>query len=229
MDQTNFNRKDTAYSYIRGKILNCEYYPGQTISDRQIAAEIGVGRTPVREALITLHKENLVDVFPRKETCAKVITASDVIEIYQLRKIIEPTVATKFKRNINSKSLMDFSDKFNDIQNEDGPESNKKFYALDIEFHQFIIAATENKRLVRLFSELMQNTYRIGILSTLVHSGNPKKITYQEHNRIVRAILMENDAEIEEAIVSHINRSLISAMETINVAAFTPDSASGSN
>nr|WP_319490000.1 GntR family transcriptional regulator [uncultured Caproiciproducens sp.] len=222
MENSTSNLKATAYAYIKEKILNCEYYPGQNISEKQIVETICAGRTPVREALITLQKENLVEVYPRKGTCAKTIITSDVMELYQLRKLIEPTVAVKFKRNINYAKLLEFDSKFKENSDHSGSESDKQFYSLDVEFHQFIVNSTENSRLIRMFRELMQDTYRIGIFSALLHNNNSKAATYSQHNRIVQSILMEDDAEIEAAFTSHINNSLVSALETLRKAPLTP-------
>lgn len=209
------NLKDIAYQFIKDKVLNCEFYPGQDISEKQIAETIGAGRTPVREALLMLQKENLIEIYPRSGTRAKRILPEDTAQLYQIRKLIEPTVAIKYKNQIDSITLLDFERRFDALKSCTKLEDERQFYALDIEFHQFIVDAPGNTRLSRSFREIMQDTYRVGILSMLQHRNSPRQDTLAEHRRIIRAILMEDDQEIEAAFTEHINHSLLSSLETL--------------
>ena len=209
------NLKDTAYKFIKDKVLNCEFFPGQEISEKQIAETIGAGRTPVREALLMLQKENLIEIYPRSSTRAKRILPEETAELYQIRKLIEPTVAIKYKNQIDSIALLDFEKRFDAIKFNNKLEDERQFYALDIEFHQFIVDTPGNARLSYYFHEIMQDTYRVGILSMLQHRNSPRKDTQAEHRRIIRAILMEDDQEIEAAFIEHINHSLLSSLETL--------------
>lgn len=209
------NLKDSAYQFIKDKVLNCEFYPGKEISEKQIAETIGTGRTPVREALLMLQKENLIEIYPRSSTRAKKILPEETAQTYQIRKLIEPTVAIKFKNQINSIELLNFEKRFDEMKHRTNLEDERQFYSLDIEFHQFIVDTPGNERLSRYFHELMQDTYRVGILSMLQHRNSPRQETLSEHRRIIRAILMEDDREIETAFAEHINHSLLSSLETL--------------
>lgn len=222
MLELNTNLKETAYTYIKDKILNCEYYPGQDISEKQIVEMIRTGRTPVREALIMLQRENLVEIYPRKGTCAKTITIPDTIELYQLRKLLEPAAAKNFKQHISPEKLLEFDAEFLKLCNDTDPNNEKKFYRLDVAFHQFIIDSTGNTRLIEIYQKLLQDTYRIGIFSMLQHNNNSKNSTYSAHHRIIQALLTEDDNEIEAAFTLHINQSLISALKTLKNVRDTP-------
>ncbi|WP_101910181.1 GntR family transcriptional regulator [Marasmitruncus massiliensis] len=209
------NLKDTAYKFIKDKVLNCEFYPGQEISEKQIAETIGAGRTPVREALLMLQKENLIEIYPRSSTRVKRILPEETAQTYQIRKLIEPTVAIKYKNQMNSIILLNFEKRFDEMKHRTNLEDERQFYSLDIEFHQFIVDTPGNARLSRYFHELMQDTYRVGILSMLQHRNSTRQETLSEHRRIIRAILMEDDREIEAAFAEHINHSLLSSLETL--------------
>ena len=56
-----------AHEYLYRKIISCEYLPGQELNEKQLLEETSFGRTPLREALLMLQRENLIDIFPRKE------------------------------------------------------------------------------------------------------------------------------------------------------------------
>ena len=90
-------RKETlseqAYRVIKEKIVYCEWKFGEEIDQRMLAKELGFNSiTPVREALILLQNEKLVNIIPRKGMLVSDVSISDVLENYQLREIIEPTV-----------------------------------------------------------------------------------------------------------------------------------------
>lgn len=212
---TSTNLKDTAYEFIKNKVLNCEFYPGHDISEKQIAETIGAGRTPVREALLMLQKENLIEIQPRSSTRVKQILPEETAQLYQIRKLIEPTVAIKYKNQMDSIALLDFEKRFDELKNSNNLEDERQFYALDIEFHQFIVDTPKNTRLSGYFREIMQDTYRMGILSMLQNRNTPRQDTLSEHRRIIRAILMEENHEIEAAFIEHINHSYLSSLETL--------------
>jgi DNA-binding GntR family transcriptional regulator len=213
-----YNLKESAYAYIKERILNCEYLPGEVLVEKQLTEAIGAGRTPVREALITLQSENLIEIFPRRGTCAKSIEEEDVLEMFALRKMIEPASVMSNKTSIDLEKLYHYDAAFKELSLQVGKEADRKFYALDIEFHQYLVNCSKNKRLIRIFNILMQDTYRIGMYSTLYSQGNSKLTTYGQHNRIINAILEESEEPIRAAFLSHINYSLIASLETLRTA-----------
>ncbi|MDR2133570.1 MAG: GntR family transcriptional regulator, partial [Treponema sp.] len=193
------NMKEKACNCLKDKILNCEYLPGQSISEKQIANLLKTGRTPVREALIMLQKEGLVDIFPRSDTRAKTITLEDTIQLYQLRKLIEPAAVIEYKNQIDSMKLLEYDKIFRDSCLDSGYESNIVFYKQDIAFHTFLIDSARNAWLSKIFGEIMQHTYRLGIFSTIQSHHNTKLETCKEHHDIIQSVLMEDVARIERA------------------------------
>lgn len=217
MENNASNLKETAYDFIKEKLLTCEIYPGQSISEKQIAETLGIGRTPIREALLMLQKENLIDIYPRRGTCAKRIIASDMIELYQIRKLIEPVTATQYKGQIDILKLQDFERRFMDNYRLE-PLNEQNDYTLDAEFHQYLVDVANNSRLSLLFRNVQQEMIRVGLLSAKLHLNNPRENTLEQHRGIIRSILMENDREISESIREHLNTSMLISLETIRVA-----------
>ena len=209
------NLKTFAYEQIKEKILCCDYLPGQSLNEKQLAEEIGAGRTPVREALLALSNESLIKIVPRKGTFVTELTIPGIKELYQLRKIVEPEATITFKKQIDLTQLLDFDRQFLNICGQTGQEADREFYRLDIRFHQFIIDSTNNQMLIDIFKDMMQRIYRIGIYSTLLKSCNTKQDTYREHKAIIEAIISEDDSMIKNSYISHINHSLISSINTL--------------
>ena len=87
---------DRALTYLREKIQNCELMPGELLSEKGLCEEIGCGRTPVREALLTMKGEGLIEIFPRRGIRVTPFTRDGICQIYQIRKLIEPAVCTRY-------------------------------------------------------------------------------------------------------------------------------------
>ena len=86
---------DEAYQKLRLRILNDELPPGAQALEQEIADALGISRTPVREALIRLEKEGLVEVLPRRGMRVLPLSPTDMREIYELLYSLEPTAAAR--------------------------------------------------------------------------------------------------------------------------------------
>ena len=78
----------------------CQYMPGEAVNELKIMEETGIGRTPVREALLALKEEGLIEIRPRKGTFACAITEFQINEMYQIRRLLEPISAVKYKQRL---------------------------------------------------------------------------------------------------------------------------------
>ena len=75
------SQTELAYNYLLNKILSCEYLPGQEISEKMLNDQLSFGRTPIREALVTLKSQNLITVYPRKGMQIRPFTKKYINEI----------------------------------------------------------------------------------------------------------------------------------------------------
>lgn len=211
--ETPLNEK--AYLYIKRKVLDCEYLPGEKLFEKQISNDIDIGRTPVREALLQLQGEGFVEIVPRQGIFVKEITNTEVSELYQLRKLIDPNVAANYKRSIDKTQLINYSILFSKLNEQPQKEIDKEYYQTDIEFHSFIVEATNNSLLVDFYDKVMKKQYQLGIYSSLLKKNNTREQTTHEHQAIIKAILAEDDEEIHNTVLAHINSSLLSSLETL--------------
>lgn len=203
------NLKDLAYNYIKQKILTCELMPGYRLKEKDLMDQINVGRTPVWEALLRLEQENLVKINPRSGTYVKAIEMDAVLELYQLRKIIEPSTAVIIKDKIDSMKLLDFCDTFKSA------EAGIISHQLDTEFHEYIISCTGNKRLIDFFNTMMESIFRLDIYNTLQMVNNSQQTTYEEHYAIAQAIIMGDNDLIRKTYIDHINHSQFASITAL--------------
>lgn len=220
MNKQKTSQKDTAYAYMKGRLLSCAYLPGEALKESEIAAETRLGRTPIREALLKLQNEGFIDIFPRQGTRAKEITEQAVLELYQMRRIIEPSAAVKCRAQIDNVHLLDFQRRFHrfDEKKEYDP---REFFALDTEFHRYLIDCIGNHTLTTVFCRLMQQSYRIHMLGVLADVPADYTRLSQQHIQMIHALLVEKADEIENIFSLHINTCRIAALQVLQTAKLT--------
>src|ERR1044071_7390532 len=89
---------DRAYEVVRERLVMLDIRPGEPINDDALAGEFGLGRTPVREALKRLERDRLVIAYPRRGTFATAVDMTDLADISEIRRQLEPTAAARAAR-----------------------------------------------------------------------------------------------------------------------------------
>ncbi len=192
--------KEEVYRTLKDRIVSCELLPGSVIAEEKLCEEFGVSRTPVRESLLRLEREHLVEIYPRKGTFVSQISLHDIYEIFQIRLIIEPRVAKMVCRSLDASRLADYLRRFREVANcRDGSSA---WFDLDRSFHSYLIESSQNRRLVDLYSGIMDQNFRVRILAGRLPSRIDEMI--REHEDIIEALLDMDESRIEEAMVAHV-------------------------
>ncbi|SHE76340.1 GntR family transcriptional regulator [Alkalibacter saccharofermentans] len=198
--------KDLAYKSIKDKILKCELVPGSIISEAAIVLELGISRTPIREALLRLSQENFVTIYPRKGIIVSQITVKDIHEVFQIREIVEPEIAKMACKNMSKEFLLDLKRRFDEIPfNLDGSQANE-YFDLDIEFHKYIISCGNNSKLTEFTDKIFDLDYRIRVMSTL-EIDDVEKRSKPEHFEIIDALIEQDLDKIEKSIRIHLKNA----------------------
>ena len=206
------SQSQQVYNHLKRAINNCKYMPGQEISEKMLFEELPFGRTPIRETLLQLQKEGLVEIFPRRGMRIAPITNELVNDLYQTRKIIEPNVAMSFAALYPKQKLFEYEH----LLRYSGNMTDEEFYSLDIKFHIFLVDTAQNKLLSSIFSDLMWHQYRLAMYAAMLRK-NTREANDPEHLRIIHAILEENATEIRSAIIQHINSSMLSTFRSLDL------------
>lgn len=197
-----------AYEYLYQKIVSCEYLPGQELNEKQLLEETSFGRTPLREALLMLQAENLIDIFPRKGMRITPFTEKSIDDLYQTRKLIEPTVCRKYITMYSKSKLLEFLKQFE--RAEKGSDYDE--FQIDTSFHSYLIGITENNILINLYQSVMIQQMRLAVYAALNDDQN-RVGNLDQHRAIIDALLRENEEDVQDAIVLHINHSLIKSLK----------------
>lgn len=189
-----------AYEYLYNKIISCEYLPGQELNEKQLLEETTFGRTPLREALLMLQSENLIEIFPRKGMRITAFTEKSIDDLYQTRKLIEPTVGRKYITLYSKSKLLEFQKMFERAEN----ASDVEEFRVDTSFHSYLISITDNNILINMYRSVMIHQMRLAVYAAMLDSSN-RVGNLQQHKAIIDALLRENEDDVQDAIVLHIN------------------------
>ena len=188
-----------AYEYLYRKIVSCEYLPGQELNEKQLLEETSFGRTPLREALLMLQAENPIDIFPRKGMRITPFTEKSIDDLYQTRKLIEPTVCRKYISMYSKSRLLEYLKQFEKAAA--GPD-----------YDEFQIDITGNEILINLYQSVMIQQMRLAVYAALKDDQN-RVDNLEQHRAIIDALLRENEDAVQDAIILHINHSLIKSLK----------------
>lgn len=213
--ETNANR---AYQHLRGKLLAGDFEPGARLLYGPIGKEIGISATPVREAAGLLAQEGLVDLVPNMGAIVRTLNRTDLIEIYEVREVIEPATAALAAQRASPEQVSLVTFQLGQMQELTtkhieskqlfaGKRITRLFDTADYLFHMLIIEATGNQALVRTASQSHVLTRVFGIRRHR-HDVEAMQRTCREHERILVAIRSGNADEARAASAEHIQHGL---------------------
>ncbi|TFC72076.1 GntR family transcriptional regulator [Cryobacterium sp. TMS1-20-1] len=137
-----------AYRSLRDQLIMLEIRPGDAINDSALAASLGIGRTPVREALKRLESDHLVVSYPRRGTFATRVDFTELGDISEIRQLLEPLAARRAARNATAPMRAKFRDLAANIaRSEPGNSDQHDLMRFDIKVHRQIYAAAGNAHL----------------------------------------------------------------------------------
>ncbi|MBS7006823.1 GntR family transcriptional regulator [Anaerostipes sp.] len=204
-----------AYDYLKDLILNDKLEHGVIYSQKKVAEELGISKTPLRDAVLRLEQERYIDVYPSKGFMIHEMMEDDIRETYQIRNAIETFCLKQLVADFDSpnaqKCLIDLRAKIKQQQNLiETNGSSEEFARIDCEFHQSIVEFLENTAMLHLYEEYMHRIFWQNVLS-FTREGRMQE-TIGEHKGIMAALEKRDRAELEELLNRH-----LSVAENINL------------
>ncbi len=194
------------YEKIREDILNGKYEQHTELKEAAIGAELGVSRTPVREALRQLELEGLVNIIPNRGAYVNMITAKDVQDIYIIRSMLEGLCARWATQNITEEQLEDLEETLCLSEYHTQKGHYEKLYELDSLFHEQLYCAAGSRILNHVLSDFHDYVKRVR-RESIAFADRPVKST-MEHRAIFEAVKVK-DAEQAEALAGeHIKHTI---------------------
>jgi DNA-binding GntR family transcriptional regulator len=160
-DRLPLSLADEAYAALHARIVDCRLAPGSRVTEKQLAAELGIGLTPVRQALIRLHSEDLVLTLPRRGYQIVPLTIESVNDLFQVWRIIGPAIAEIAGQETAAQTCPQFIARFRAWSGTVGGGDVAAFLESAEESWMAMAEATGNRRLVAMYARLVGELRRV--------------------------------------------------------------------
>jgi DNA-binding GntR family transcriptional regulator len=187
---------DRAYLAIRGLIVSLELPPGAVIDERELMGRLGLGRTPVREALRRLAQEQLVEVFPRRGMFVTNVDVRDLARISEVRLALEPEAA----RLAADRATDGERDELAALGGRIKPGAD--LMGLDEQIHRAIYAAAHNHLLEKTLGEYYVLALRIWAIA--LDRAEELEDAVEAHRDLIQAIVVGNGERAAATMRAHV-------------------------
>jgi DNA-binding GntR family transcriptional regulator len=203
---------DRAYSSLKKKIMNREIGPGYPVFDKEIAEELGMSRTPVREAIQRLITEGLVEMIPRKGVYIKTLSMDEIKECYEFAEALEGMVAYLVAKCITDEQIDELK-KITEVMEESLKNGDiNAWIAADEDFHSKLWEISNNRITIENLKRINSQIHRVRIFVT--SSWIDKEKSNNDHEAIIEAF-SEHDPDLARNI--HQNHWRRIREETLNI------------
>ncbi|MGH3022400.1 MAG: GntR family transcriptional regulator [Gaiellaceae bacterium] len=187
---------------IREAIIDGRLPPGHRLKEEELAQELGMSRTPVREALLTLESEGLVESIPRRGATVRSYAVGDLDDVYQLRALLEGYAARRAATRISPDDvarLEESCDRFDRLGAEDDLLDLVKE---NLGFHSVIHEAAASDRLAALIRKVIE--IPLVYKSFYWYSPEQKLISQHYHRQLTRALRLGDGERAELIMKEHV-------------------------
>jgi DNA-binding GntR family transcriptional regulator len=202
-----------AYEAILENILSGSLASGAVVSEVSLAQELHVSRTPVHLALAQLAKEGLIEHHAGRKPRIARFGREDVIEIYDMRLLLETAATQRAAKRFDPRVLADLSREADALDREpDSSDWNRKALEFDVRFHDALADAAGNQRLRQEISK-----YRLLVRAFCRMTGNSENLreAMKEHQEVLKAIADRSPAAAGQAMARHIQKRLDAVLGTL--------------
>ena len=196
------NASVAATELIREAIVDGRLDPGRRLKEEELARELGISRTPVREALLMLQAEGLVVAIPNRGAMVRVHSPEDLDDLYQLRALLEGYAARRAATRISPdqvEELRGSCDRFDALS----PENElRELVRENLSFHSSIIDAAGSARLTSMVRRVIE--LPLVYKSYIWYSPDQKQISVHYHRQIVTALAARDSERAELIMKEHV-------------------------
>jgi DNA-binding GntR family transcriptional regulator len=205
--------RDYVYDTLKREIMELKLEPGRFISEKDVIEMLQVSRTPIREALVKLSQEGLIETIPQKGSFISLIDLELVEESRFVRETLEKAIVRQACRLLSSEQVLQLQNLIS-LQELCVREKNfERLFDLDEEFHQTIVVGCGKTRTWGMLQQLNTHYNRIRFLRLAVNYD--WEIILSEHREITRAIREKEADAAEQAMSEHLRRVIFEKEELL--------------
>ncbi len=195
--------RDVVFNTLRQAILTGELKPGERLMEIHLANRLGVSRTPIREAIRKLELEGLVTMIPRRGAEVAQITEKSMLDVLEVRRAVDALCVELACERIDEEALEALLMARDEFERAVRSKDLKKIAQADVAFHDIIVEATGNKRLVQLVNTLSEQMYRYRFEYIKDSSQHGRLV--EEHRSIYEGIRKRDKEAASRAAKLHID------------------------
>ncbi len=197
--------KKRAYAEIKRRILCGDLPPATFLSERQLAAQLAMSKTPVRAALARLELEGFVGISPQQGVIVRDLSVHDIADQYEIRTALETYVVRALAGRLTPAQVDRLRENLSAQEAHSDGKDVPRWVELDAAFHLLFCEFLGNQEIMRVMGQLREKIHRI---TSQVFQLNPARIagSYREHRGIAGAILKGDAALAARRIEEHLER-----------------------
>lgn len=208
--------RELVFEAMREAIISGALRPGERLMEVQLAEDLGVSRTPVREAIRKLELEGFVLMIPRKGAYVADISLKDISSVFEVRRALEGLAAELAAERASDEEIEQLERLLVELAGCAEARNTKEFVNLDAKFHEVVYTASRNERLGQILSLLIEQIMRFRTRTL----SNPARlrVALEEHRGLVEALAVR-DAELARRLAQeHIESAENSLMSLVAAA-----------
>lgn len=200
------NKKIEVYEKIKKDIIDGKLSPGFPINENDLAKALCVSKTPVREALRQLERENLIESTPGRGSTVANITLQNIREIFEIREIIECGAVKRAVAFCDEEKILAMKKELEKLFIKN-VEKKISAWGSEEDVHQFIVKSIDNRKLYETYLGLLDHIKRI----RMIYGGRFSRQRFEniltEHIEILDAFIEANPEKAEKAVQNHLRNA----------------------
>jgi len=212
--------REEVYESLKRSILHGKLKGGQRLIEETLAHQIGISRTPVREAFHKLERDDLVTRLPKGGFAVREFTKEDVEEIFGIRSALESYASYLATLHITSDKLAQLEKKVKESEDALEKGDDERVVQLNTEFHDLVYKSCKSKKLFEMINSFRDYFYRYR--STLLHTERGVSYSIDDHRRMLEAMRKRNPRLVERLVRNHLGRGKEIVLKEISEKRITP-------
>jgi len=204
---------------LKDAIVNGKLKPGERLMEQQVAEELCVSRTPVREAIRKLEIEGFIIIVPRKGAYVSDVSLKDIAQVFEVRAAMEALAAGLAAQRISDDQLGVLEKKLAEVESVANSLDLDSIIQFDTDFHEIIYDASKNDRLVQILHNLREQIQRYR--TTSLASPGRLKDTIKEHKELLDAISTRDASLAQRVAKEHIENAEGTIVEAFKEKSFS--------
>jgi DNA-binding GntR family transcriptional regulator len=212
--------REEVYDSLKKSILHGKLKGGQRLIEETLANQIGISRTPVREAFHKLERDDLVTRLPKGGFAVREFTKEDVEEIFGIRSALESYASYLATIHISPEKISQLEKKVKESKNALDKGDDEKVVQLNTEFHDLLYKSCKSKKLFEMINNFRDYFFRYRPFLLRTEKGVDYSI--EDHRRMLEAMKKKNPRLVERLVRNHLERGKELVLKEINEKRITP-------